>query len=104
MKEHLGRLLPPKGLRDRVGSLPSGMNQEEAYLELGRVVQQSIEKILPDDWEWQDKSILDFGCGAGRTLRHFLPESKKSEFWGEKIDIRVKTKTTHFKPDLSPKK
>ena len=30
--------------------------------------------------------MLDFGSGAGRTLRHFLPEAKQGEFWGADID------------------
>ncbi len=30
--------------------------------------------------------MLDFGCGAGRTLRHFLPEAESGEFWGTDID------------------
>ena len=31
--------------------------------------------------------MLDFGCGAGRTLRHFLPEAAGgAEIWGADID------------------
>jgi SAM-dependent methyltransferase len=30
--------------------------------------------------------VLDFGCGAGRTLRHFLGRADKAEFWGCDID------------------
>lgn len=30
--------------------------------------------------------MLDFGCGAGRTLRHFLPEAEVATFWGCDID------------------
>ena len=26
--------------------------------------------------------MLDFGCGAGRVLREFLPEAESGEFWG----------------------
>ncbi len=32
------------------------------------------------------KRILDFGCGAGRTLRHFVPEAERGEVWGADID------------------
>ena len=30
--------------------------------------------------------MLDFGCGAGRTLRHFLAEARGAEIWGADID------------------
>jgi SAM-dependent methyltransferase len=26
--------------------------------------------------------VLDFGCGAGRTLRHFADDAREAEFWG----------------------
>jgi SAM-dependent methyltransferase len=30
--------------------------------------------------------VLDFGCGAGRTLRHFLDAAEVAEIWGADID------------------
>jgi SAM-dependent methyltransferase len=30
--------------------------------------------------------VLDFGSGAGRTLRHFLSEAETAERWGSDID------------------
>jgi SAM-dependent methyltransferase len=30
--------------------------------------------------------VLDFGCGAGRVLRHFVNEAQEAEFWGSDID------------------
>jgi SAM-dependent methyltransferase len=29
---------------------------------------------------------MDFGCGAGRTLRHFVEEAEHAEIWGVDID------------------
>jgi SAM-dependent methyltransferase len=29
---------------------------------------------------------MDFGCGAGRTLKHFLPDAEHAEFWGVDVD------------------
>ena len=102
MKKHFGRPLPPKRLRERVGSLPYGINQEEAYLELGSVVKEAIIKILPEDWEWEGKSVLDFGCGAARTLRHFLSESENGDFWGSDIDEpSIVWCNKHLSPPLS---
>jgi SAM-dependent methyltransferase len=43
--------------------------------------------MLPDRWSFERKRVLDFGCGAGRTLRHFLAEADEgAEFWGADID------------------
>jgi SAM-dependent methyltransferase len=30
--------------------------------------------------------VLDFGCGSGRTLQHFIEEAESAEFWGADID------------------
>ena len=42
--------------------------------------------MLPADWTFDGKSVLDFGCGAGRTLRHFLDEAESGSFYGCDID------------------
>jgi SAM-dependent methyltransferase len=41
---------------------------------------------VPDGWDFAGKRVLDFGCGAGRTLRHFVGEAGEAEFWGCDID------------------
>ncbi len=61
------------------------MDQVEAYIELGRVCRRTLSDLLADDWSWDGKSVLDFGCGAGRTLRHFV-DVPNAEFWGADID------------------
>lgn len=38
----------------------------------GRVTFERLEDLLPAGWCWEGKRVLDFGCGAGRTLRHLL--------------------------------
>ena len=53
---------------------------------LGGEAKGSIVSLLPDDWTWADRQVLDFGCGAGRTLRHFLKEAEVATFWGCDID------------------
>jgi SAM-dependent methyltransferase len=45
-----------------------------------------ILSALPEDWTFDGKRVLDFGCGAGRTLRHFLDEAQVGEFYGCDID------------------
>jgi SAM-dependent methyltransferase len=57
-----------------------------AYEAIGRHSRERIERPLPADWSWDGKRVLDFGCGAGRTLRHFLDEAERGEFYGCDID------------------
>lgn len=61
--------LPPLELADRVG-------RGDAFDEVGRATRLEIVKRLPANWSFAEKRILDFGCGAGRTLRHFVSEAE----------------------------
>jgi SAM-dependent methyltransferase len=56
------------------------------YWKLGPETKTAILDLLPDDWSFEGKRILDFGCGPGRTLRHFLSEAEVAEIWGADID------------------
>ncbi len=56
------------------------------YDRMGAFLRGFIEDALPDDWTWTGRRVLDFGCGAGRVLRHFAPEAADGEFWGCDID------------------
>ena len=53
---------------------------------MGKAIRDAVVSELPADWTWEGKRVLDFGCGAGRTLRHFLAEAAEAEFWGCDID------------------
>lgn len=77
---------PPFELATRVGELHAG--GYALYEEIGRSVRAEILGLLPDDWSFDGKSVLDFGCGAGRTLRHFLEEAESGSFHGCDIDGR----------------
>jgi SAM-dependent methyltransferase len=77
---------PPFELASRVGSLEGQEDPFGFYDLLGREARTSIDSLLPDDWHWEGKQVLDFGCGAGRTLRHFLVEAEVATFWGCDID------------------
>src|SRR5439155_20413507 len=60
-----------------------------------------LELLLPADWSWDGKRVLDFGCGAGRTLRHFLDEAKRAEFYGCDIDRpSIEWLEEHLSPPL----
>jgi SAM-dependent methyltransferase len=77
---------PPLEVMNRVGSLKRWDDPRKAYKALGASARSAILDSLPDGWSFEGKRVLDFGCGAGRTLRHFIPEAETGEFWGADID------------------
>jgi len=77
---------PPLELANRVGSLESATEPMKYYDEIGLRAYTEIVGRLPPDWTFAGKRILDFGCGAGRTLRHFVGEAIETEVWGCDID------------------
>ena len=77
--------LPPRDLASRVYAVEWG-DPDAAYLELGAQTKRQIVSLLPDDWSFAGRRVLDFGSGAGRTLRHFAAEAEIAEFWGCDID------------------
>lgn len=60
----------------------------DLWWELGAESKTAIVDLLPSHWAFEGKRILDFGSGPGRTLREFLPEAQRAEFWGLDIDER----------------
>jgi len=80
---------PPFELADRVSSLPEdGEVGRDHYEWFGALTAQELSKLLPDDYSFEGKRWLDFGCGAGRTMRQFLDEAETLELWGTDIDER----------------
>ncbi len=80
---------PPFELAMRVLTIPEdGSDPFLSYEVLGSSTRYELLKLLPDDWSFEGRKVLDFGCGAGRTLRHFLAEASRpdTEFWGADID------------------
>src|SRR5207244_8192708 len=78
---------PPLDLANRVGSLAEADEPVALYEELGSAAKATIASVLPEDWSFESKRVLDFGCGAGRTLRHYLDEASNCRvFYGCDID------------------
>jgi SAM-dependent methyltransferase len=77
--------LPDLELVQRVGRLEVE-DPLDVYERYGHRLRDEIVSLLPQDWEWDSKRVLDFGCGAGRILRHFLDEAEVAEFHGSDID------------------
>ncbi len=78
--------LPPQALASRVFRVDEWGDPMRAFEEIGAQTSRAIRDLLPADWSFEGKRVLDFGCGVGRTLRHFLNEAETAEFWGADID------------------
>lgn len=94
---------PPLELANRVDGVIGADGDYAPYEQLGRWLRAQVLDALPADWHLEGKQVLDFGCGAGRTLRHFLPEAEMgtAEFWGSDIDIdSIAWLTEHLCPPL----
>jgi SAM-dependent methyltransferase len=79
---------PPFELASRVAKLPSDDFAGFIHYELkGRETRQALIDLLPDGYELAGRRVLDFGSGAGRTLRHFAAEAEADgDYWGVDID------------------
>lgn len=86
--------LPPPPMRHRVG----GIND---YEDVGVRVRCDLLELLGPEWSFAGKRALDFGCGAGRVLRHFLEEGQVGEFHGCDIDAEsIDWLREHLSPPL----
>lgn len=52
----------------------------------GAETRRALLSLLPQGWSLEGKRVLDFGCGTGRTLRHFRGDAETTEFWGADVD------------------
>lgn len=83
------RLAAAKGISSEALEAGHRTASEDARAHFERVgvaVREAIVSRLPAEWSFEGKRVLDFGCGAGRVLRQFLPEAGSAEFWGCDID------------------
>jgi SAM-dependent methyltransferase len=90
--------LPPRPLALRAG-VPDPANVIDSYRAVGRDSRTTILELLGEDWSWEGKRALDFGCGSGKVMRHFLPEAQECELWGCDID---EPSITWLQRELSP--
>lgn len=79
--------LPPRALAIRAG-VPDPADVIDSYRAVGRDSRATILELLGSAWSFEGKRVLDFGCGSGKVMRHFLPEAERCELWGCDIDAR----------------
>jgi SAM-dependent methyltransferase len=90
--------MPPIELLSRIGPMDEA-DPYPTFERTGAEHRAMIEAALPEDWSWGGRRTLDFGCGAGRIMRQFLPEAEGAEFWGCDIDA---TSIDWLRENLSP--
>jgi SAM-dependent methyltransferase len=56
------------------------------FFEAGPETRDVLLDLIPDDFGWGGKRVMDFGCGIGRTLVHFREEAEVAEIWGVDVD------------------
>lgn len=74
--------IPPTPLRHYYG-YKDGKWHDDLYIQTGLGDTRAMRKVLTDDgFDLSGERILDFGCSAGRLLRHFAREAEEAEAWG----------------------
>lgn len=74
--------LPPTALRHYYG-YRDGRYIDELYLQSGLNDVIAMRRILAaDNFDPMGERILEFGCSAGRMLRHMQDEATANEVWG----------------------
>ena len=74
---------PPLHLRERVIAIDAaGEEDVEGYRADGERCARQIAAALPAGWDPRGRRVLDFGCGAGRVLRHMIDVLPGAELWG----------------------
>jgi SAM-dependent methyltransferase len=68
--------LPTPELAARIGG------EYDQYRAIGLSHSIRIKSLLPAGWSLENKVVLDFGCGTGRTLSAFAAEARHGEFVG----------------------
>ncbi len=80
--------LPPRPLALRAG-VPDPADVLASYRAVGRDSRTTLLQLLGPEgagFEFAGTRVLDFGCGSGKVMRHFLPEAEVCELWGCDID------------------
>ncbi len=78
----LAERLPPTPLRHYYG-FRDGRYVDALYLQTGHNDVTAMRRILTEDgFDTMGERVLEFGCSAGRMLRHMEAEAQANEAWG----------------------
>ena len=78
----LAERVPPKSLRHYYG-VKDGKYYDDLYLKSGLADVRGMRKVLADDgFDPLGEKIMEFGCSAGRIIRHLEAEAAVNEVWG----------------------
>ena len=93
--------LPPAELARRVGVLDQD-DPVGSFDAMGAHMRQMVLNLQGSDWFSGGRRVLDFGCGSGKLLRHFVGEAEDCEFIGCDIDEpSIDWLREHFSPPLN---
>ena len=96
--------LPPRPLAIRAG-VPDPADVIASYRAVGRDSRSTILGLLASagvDFSFEGRRVLDFGCGSGKVMRHFLAEAARCELLGCDIDERsIDWINAELRPPLS---
>jgi SAM-dependent methyltransferase len=92
--------LPPRELCEYVGD--HGDDVFNSYLGAGHAIRERIVGLLPQDYDFSGKRVLDFGCGSGRALRHFLHQARAGDWHGCDISAEcIDWVSAHLSPPVT---
>lgn len=77
--------MPPRELAAYVNGGVSGEDWAQNFDGMGRHLKADLLRALPGGLPIGGR-VLDFGCGSGRLMRHFLAEAEGTEIHGCDID------------------
>lgn len=82
----LSQRIPPTALRHYYGLDKDNKYVDELYLKGGEADVRGMRRVLESDsFNPIGEKILEFGCSAGRMLRHLEVEASANEVWG--VDV-----------------
>ncbi|MEM1434400.1 MAG: class I SAM-dependent methyltransferase [Pseudomonadota bacterium] len=82
LEKPLEQRIPPTALRHYYG-VKNNRYYDDLYIKSGNDDITAMKKILAgDNFQLLGERILEFGCSAGRLLRHLVNEAEANEAWG----------------------
>lgn len=74
--------LPPHHLRHYYG-VKDGKYNDDLYIKSGEKDMNGVRMLLrADGFDLSQERMLEFGCSAGRLMRHLEKEARNTEVWG----------------------